>query len=129
MSAKKTKDTPVVPSAEEARDVELELEEMLEGMPELRSPDRLRIRQKNALKAIGLRHASDIEKLQAVREKDAPIDEELALALMDLAAEMDEFAESIAFDKDAYEEWSIKNADNIPVFVALLNKYMTSLGE
>ncbi|MBU3995001.1 MAG: hypothetical protein KKF42_04380, partial [Actinobacteria bacterium] len=84
---------------------------------------------KNALKEIGLRHADDLDELRKLQESDRPVTQELTLALMDMAAEMEEFCESIAFDKDAYEEWAIKNSDNISVFVALLNKYVGALGE
>ncbi len=117
------------PTAEEVREAELEIADLLAGMPALRPPTALRMRHKNALKAIGLRHAGDMEALREVRENGREIDPELTISLMDMAAEMDEFAESIAFDKKAYEDWSIANSENIAVFVTLLNQYTDSLGE
>ena len=114
---------------EEVRDHELEQEDLLAGMPELRAPGRLRIRHKNRLKAIGIRHGKHLQALSAAQENDTDIPEEAAIGLLDLAAEVEEFGESIAIDPAAYEEWAIKHADDVAVFVALLNRYMGAVGE
>lgn len=131
MATKKTTEKAEVaqPTAEELHDDQLELEELLADLPAMRAPERLRIRHKNSLKAIGLRHADNLEALSVARENDTDVPMEVKLGLLELTADMDDFAESIAIDKTAYEEWSIANSDNVPVFVALLNKYMGALGE
>lgn len=131
MATKKTteKAEAVQPTAEELHDDQLELEELLADLPPMREPERLRIRHKNSLKAIGLRHADNLDALAAAREDDADVPLDVKLGLLELVADMDDFAESIAVDKEAYEAWAIANSDNVPVFVALLNKYMGALGE
>jgi len=131
MATKKTEEEvePVELSAEEVREAEIEEEDLLADLPPMRKPERLRIRQKNALKTIGIRHSKHLQALRDAIENDTDIPEEAAIGLLDLAADVDEFGESIALDKAAYERWSEKNADNIDVFVALLNRYMSAVGE
>jgi hypothetical protein len=47
--------------------------------------------------------------------------------LLDVLADIDEFAESIAADKDAYVEWSL--GKGYDVFSALLSRYSSAVGE
>lgn len=47
--------------------------------------------------------------------------------MLDVLADVDEFAESIAVDKEAYVEWSL--GKGYEVFSALLSRYASAVGE
>lgn len=110
---------------EESRDIELSEAELLEDMPELREPTQLRIRHKNRLAAI----AYKLDAAGIAGKKIRKSDTTMMIALMEVIGEIDEFAESIAYDKVAYEEWAIANSDNQEVFLALFHRYMSAVGE
>lgn len=122
--AEKEEESPVELTAEEIREQELADAELLADLPELRPPHALRVRHKNRLMAVALRLQ---EKGVKYGTKNRSVESQIAM--LDAIADIDEFAESIAYDKEAYEEWAIKNAENIAAFFAILSRYTATLGE
>lgn len=118
-----------ITDAEAEREEQLEMEDLLADMPELLSTHRFRLRHKNRLKEIAFRYQDDIAKARALSAKDEKLTPELGLSLEAMAGEVDFFAQSIAKDADAYEDWAVEKSDDVTVFVALLNKLMGALGE
>lgn len=116
---------PIEPSAEEAHERELAEEDLLADMPALREPHRLRVRHRNRILRVAL-HASGLD-IEAATSEDA--DPEAQIALLELLADVDEFAESIAVDKEAYAAWSESKSDKYDVFMAILNRYAVISGE
>jgi hypothetical protein len=124
--AKKPQDRK--PTAAAQLEATLSDDELLADLPELKSPGRLRLRQRNVIMAIALR-------LNAFVGDDDDSDEGLSLdendprlpQLLDILAEIDEFAESIAVNREAYVEWAEgKDYDH---FTALLQRYASAVGE
>ena len=122
--AEAIEDATTEPSAEELREREQALDEVLADMPELHPPHALRIRERNKIMEIfnNFRKSGLMDKL----EKPG-ID--AAVEVGALLADVDDFALSIAFDKNAYLVWSRKNANNYDAFMALLMRYTESVGE
>lgn len=113
------------PTAEEAHEANLEVDELLADMPELIAPERLRLRHRNRLMGIFLRADADGTLMGGGEVRDPKKLE----SMLNMLGEVDEFAESIALDKEAYAEWSIANGDNYNVFSALLQRYASAVGE
>lgn len=107
-------------TALELLDDKLRNDELLADMPELKDPIKLRIRERNALLELVIR----AEKITKDENAD---DVDVKMAAMNLMAGIDEFAESIAVDKNAYVEWSVEQ--EYESFMALLSRYSASLGK
>ncbi|UOR02060.1 hypothetical protein MUN77_01630 [Leucobacter allii] len=121
---------PVESTAAAELEAELNDEELLADMPELRSPARLRMRHKNRLLALATRmHKRLGAKGVKVKDGRAKLTMDDMLGMLDICAEIDEFAESIAIDRDAYEEWAEANSDNHAAFIAILMRYQEAMGE
>lgn len=140
MTAKKTTaDKAEVKAAKDAEgtaaeelETKLNVDELLEDMPELRAPHRLRLRHKNALKTLAARVGARAASLPETIKKSAggfDLKTEEMLLFLDLAAEIDEWAESIAVDKEAYELWAEARQDDPAPFLAIMNRYMDAVGE
>lgn len=107
-------------SALEVLDEKLRDDEILADLPELKDPIKLRIRERNVLLELVMRADA--------MSKDENADEVAAkMAALDLMAGIDEFAETIATDKNAYVEWA--EAQSYDAFLALLNRYSAALGK
>lgn len=124
-----------------SKDVERlrELDELLADMPELCPPHKLRYRdrarvQEIAAEAVGrgvivLKDDDEGDGENEGIEFDVRREEDRARlrALHDVVAMIDEFAESIALDPEAYTEWSLsKNEEH---FFAILTRYDEAVGE
>lgn len=117
-------------AASDAIEIKRQRDEMLADMPELRPSHELRFRERARVsqimaEAVG-RGVIDDEgsvEFDVMREEDRRrLD-----ALLDVAGMIDEFAESIAIDRDAYVEWSREaKADH---FFAILSRYYEAVGE
>ena len=107
-------------SALEVLDEKLRDEEILADLPELKEPIKLRIRERNVLLELVMR-ADQMSKAEDADEVATK------MASLDLMAGIDEFAETIAVDKNAYIEWSEKQGYD--AFLALLNRYSAALGK
>lgn len=119
----------IMTDAELEREEELAREDLLEDMPELLDTRRFRLRHKNQLKEIYFRYKTDLDKARDVSGSDKEMPPELGLRLEAMAGEIDMFAQTIAFDAEAYEDWAVENSSDVAVFVALLTKLMGALGE
>lgn len=119
----------LITDAEAQREEQLEMEDLLADMPEILSTTRFRLRHKNQLKEIANRYQADIVKARKLSADDKPMTPEIGLRLEAMAGEVDMFAQTIAVDAEAYENWAIAKSDDVSVFVALLSKLMGALGE
>lgn len=144
MATKKSTTTKSIVESESAQERETTMEQAdlladVKGI--LPKPERLRIRHQNALMKLQLELMPVFEELyerdedgEIVRNEDgdALIAEgadrvSASVALADMAAQVDEWAETVALDKDAYQEWAGgKGADT---FLALLSYYRGKSGE
>lgn len=107
-------------TAIESLDEKLRDDEILADLPELKDPIKLRIRERNTLLELVMR--------ADVMTKDENADEvDAKMAALELMAGIDEFAESIAVDKNAYVEWA--EVQGYDAFLALLNRYSAALGK
>jgi hypothetical protein len=104
----------------EVLDEKLRDDEVLADLPELKEPIKLRIRERNILLELVMR-ADQMSKAEDADEVSTK------MASLDLMAGIDEFAETIAVDKNAYIEWSEKQSYD--AFLALLNRYSAALGK
>ena len=104
----------------EVLDEKLRDDEVLADLPELKDPIKLRIRERNILLELVMR-ADQMSKAEDADEVSTK------MASLDLMAGIDEFAETIAVDKNAYIEWSEKQSYD--AFLALLNRYSAALGK
>lgn len=118
-------------TAADEREAALDKEEMLADMPALRAPVRLRLRHKNGLTRIGLLYRNKLAELGVEADKDgnATVTTDQAMLMLDVAAEIDEWAEGIAEDPKAYELWAEANKDNPEKFLAIMDRYMSAVGE
>ncbi|MCI2958253.1 hypothetical protein MN032_11140 [Agromyces atrinae] len=170
--------TETTTKAEDDLERKIADDELLEDLPELRAPHKLRVKHRNAVWAIlldsGLMEQSDEASAKSVKKyvDGYKLDELRTLAtergieasgskseiagrlvdndeetgtldlsfdfrdseelkrlkdLMGVAAAVDEFAESIALDKEAYIEWA--EGKDMDVFFAILNRYSSAVGE
>lgn len=118
MSTKKTvKPESAVKSAAEEREQKINEQELLEGLPELLAPGKLRQRTVMELQAI-------IIDYQDTLKSENSADTDIVKAGMEATALIDEWAERIAVDKGAYEEWAMSQAGNFDVWFALANRYL-----
>ncbi len=112
-------------AADQLEDI-LSEDELLADLPELKAPGKLRVRQRNVIMAIAL-------KLRAFTGDDEDgsidLDEDDARLplLLDVLAQIDEFAESIAVHPDEYAAWA--EGKDYEVFTALLSRYSSAVGE
>ncbi|KJL39907.1 hypothetical protein [Microbacterium trichothecenolyticum] len=129
-------ETPPTPS--EAADMVIEREELrralLAELPELRPAHRFRLGHRNAFHNLSLEAmksgAFDRETLDYDLTK--PEDIEDFQKLQKFVESIDDWAESIAVDVDAYVEWSerVGNGDSAEeTFMALFSTYQADLGE
>lgn len=142
-----TKKTNAVESVEESksaqeRSAEAEREDMIaEVIGILPAPEKLRLRQQNSLMKLQLELMPVFEKMydrdengDIIRDENGDAQyspdanrAESAMALADMAAEVDAWAESIATNQDAYVSWAEgKSAD---YFLAILTYYRQTSGE
>lgn len=111
-------------SEAERHEAALRDDELLEGMPELIPPHRLRIRQRNRVMRLLLDSGfvTDGEVNIAPDEGLERLDDVLGLA-----EAVDDFAESIAVDPEAYAQWSA--GKDFDTFFAILARYSSAVGE
>jgi hypothetical protein len=123
--AKKPQDKKPSKAALEREQI-VEEDRALKDMPPLIPPHELRIRERNKVMtaAIRLENLADEDgKLEIDTSKDSPELREL----MDLMADADDFAESIAVDRDEYIAWARKAS--YQQFAAILTRYGRAVGE
>lgn len=101
-------------------------DELLATLPELASPLKLRLRQRNRLMKLALSLRSLVPEGAEEIDTDNLADEDL-VRLLDVLADVDEFAESIAVDKEAYVAWA--QAASYEHFTAILGRYSSAVGE
>jgi hypothetical protein len=109
-----------VPASLEAHESGLSEDELLADLPKLVEPTRLRIRQRNDLLTLvmGAEEFSQDSSLDDTASK---------VAILNMMADIDDWAESIAFDKEAYALWS--EGQGYESFLALMNRYSVALGK
>lgn len=112
---------------EVARDAEAEENELLADMPALTAPEKLRIRHKNRLKRISIAAAPTLDRVREARERGEEPGTELVEMVLVITEEIDDFAESIADDPEAYAEWS--GGKDTEHMMALFSRYMRASGE
>lgn len=125
--------------AEKERNKQIDADAVLADLPELVPAHALRMRDKARFRAIlldvdksGLFDRSDDEddeddEIELDRGSLDPADIEKIKAYDDLAASIDEWAESIAKNPVAYATWAGGKGYN--EFFAILNRYQDALGE
>ncbi len=126
-------DTAVALSPAEAEEARLEAAELraelLADMPPLRPAHRFRLRHRNDFQNVSLEAmksgAFDREDMSFDLSK--PADIEAFQKLQEFVVTIDEWAESIAEDADAYAEWS--EGKDEETFMALYVEYRNALGE
>ncbi len=125
--AKKPQDRK--PTAAAQLEATLSDDELLADLPELKAPGRLRLRQRNVIMAIALRLNEFVGDEEDSDGEGFSIDEDdpRLPQLLDILADIDEFAESIAVDPKAYAEWA--EGKDYDVFTALLQRYASAVGE
>lgn len=111
-------------------------DELLADMPELLPPTKLRPRQRNVIMklAIGMREVvkkskggADVDDTEEVSiDMESLSADELAM-MLDVFADIDEFAELIATDPKKYVEWS--QQASYEQLSALLSRYSSAVGE
>lgn len=113
------------PSAAQQLEDSLSDDELLADLPELKAPGKLRLRQRNQVMKIALKLRSFTGDAEGEFELDE--DDPRLPALLDILAEVDEFAESIAASRDDYSAWA--EGKDYEVFTALLSRYASAVGE
>jgi hypothetical protein len=110
-------------------------DEVLADMPTLVPPTKLRVRQRNKVMklAIGLRsfvpekpEGADGDEVEGELDLDSLSDDQLE-KFLDVLADIDDFAESIAVDKEAYVAWS--EGQDYDAFTAILGRYSSAVGK
>lgn len=123
-----TEQTPSQAVEERLDQAELRAE-LLDGMPSLRPAYRFRIRHRNDFNNVTLEAvksgAFDRDSLEF--DLAIPADVEDFQKLQEFVATIDEWAESIADDPEAYAAWS--EGKNEETFMALYVEYRNALGE
>ncbi|WP_243063185.1 hypothetical protein [Humibacter sp. RRB41] len=112
--------------AELQREQLLDEDRALADMPELYAPTELRIRERNKVMSILMR-LKELEGEDGQVDIDTSKDSPEVRALMDLIADADDFAESIAHDRVEYIEWSRKA--EYAQFTAIITRYGRAVGE
>jgi len=99
-------------------------DELLATLPQLTPPHKLRLRQRNKIMAMAAR-------LNGLTDDDGGIEVEPGdpafVELLDVLADVDDFAETIATDSAAYIDWS--HTASYEQFGALLTRYASAVGE
>jgi hypothetical protein len=99
-------------------------EEILAELPELLPVSKLRIRQRNMVIVMTTR-------LVPLTDDDGKLDMSMDSPefpiLLDIIADIDDFAEKIAIDVSAYIEWSEKAS--FAQFIAILMRYKSAVGD
>lgn len=113
------------PKALQERDNAIELSELLSDMPELRAPEKLRVRHRNQLARLAMKLAS--ANIHEAVEKNKDLTDEQVDIMLDVMADIDDFAESIAYDADAYADWSA--GKELKHFMAIFDRYASAVGE
>ena len=128
MTARTTKPKDIPSTApEEVIDVEarheaeLNEEELLKDLPELRTPMQLRQRHRSRLTRIFLSMSDDNGDIDT-----GHLTEEEMLGLLD---QLDDFFESIAKDSAEYDKWASGPLGSEDKLLALMSRYMRALGE
>lgn len=101
-------------------------DELLEGLPPLTPPNRLRLRSRNRIMRLAIRLRGILPEGAEEFDTDALSEEQFG-TLLDVLAEVDEFAEAIAVDSAAYVAWA-EGADYAQ-FTAILSRYSSAVGE
>ncbi|MBQ9917354.1 MAG: hypothetical protein IJO71_09160 [Microbacterium sp.] len=122
-------------TAAQARDTQQLEEELLADLPELKPALKLRIGERNRLSEIlldayasGLFGGSDDERSEGFDlDLDNPEDLAKYKQLNRLCEQIDEWAESIAVDREAYAEWA--GGKQHDTYFAILNRYQEAQGE
>jgi hypothetical protein len=113
-------DIPEPTEAEVAHEATLNADELLADLPKLKEPTKLRLRERNRLLTLMFNS-------QALAE-DGKIDgRDEQLAILDLMAGIDEFAESIAVNQEEYVVWA--EGRTYEAFIAILDRYAVALGK
>ncbi|MDQ1113931.1 hypothetical protein QE418_003379 [Microbacterium testaceum] len=121
------------PSESESIDARLEAEELraelLADMPALRPAHKFRIRHRNAFQNVSLEaiKSGAFDRDNLSYDLNDPKDIEAFQALQEFIATIDEWAESIAEDPDAYAAWS--EGKDEETFMAIYVEYRRALGE
>lgn len=113
-------------------------DELLADLPELVPPTKLRPRQRNVIMKLALGMRELVKRVKGITSDDLDDAEDVSIdmeslgdedlgAVLDVFADIDEFAESIATDPKKYIEWSQKSSyDQLS---ALLSRYSSAVGE
>jgi len=113
-------------------------DELLADLPELVPPTKLRPRQRNVIMKLALGMRELVKRVKGITGDDLDDAEDVSIdmanlgdedlgAVLDVFADIDEFAESIATDPKKYIEWSQKSSyDQLS---ALLSRYSSAVGE
>lgn len=119
-------------SNKDAHEARLERDEFLADLPALVPPHRLRFRDRARIRSIML-DAVASGAFDGLSDKDedsdefTPEDAETVKKMDDICIQIDDFAQSIAEDEAAYDEWSRGKGYN--EFFAILSMYDQALGE
>jgi len=99
-------------------------DELLVELPELTAPTKLRLRQRNKIMAMAGRLSSLTDDAGQI---SLEVGDPSFVKLLDVLADVDDFAESIAVDAQAYVDWS--HTASYEQFGALLTRYASAVGE
>lgn len=118
-------------TAAEELEARAEREALLEGLPALTPPNELRFRQRARIKEI----VAEAVGRDVLREGDDGIEFDITSdadrarlsALYDIVDMIDQFAQSIALDPDAYVGWAKDKEESH--FFAILTQYNEAVGE
>jgi hypothetical protein len=113
------------PTAAEQRDIDAEQDELLADMPALRPPHRLRARQRSRVLRIALKFMPFMPEDGGAFDLDVK-DPRMA-DLLDIFSDVDDFAESIAEDPEAYVRWA--ESASYDQLSAILSRYSSAVGE
>jgi hypothetical protein len=108
-----------------AEEPEVEDDALLADMPELIPPTKLRPRKRNGIFKLALKLRDQIG--DATDLDFNSLDGATLGAVLDVFAEVDEFAETIAVDPAAYVEWA--GSASYDQFAAILGRYASAVGE
>ena len=112
------------PTAAEEREAAASDDELLADMPALRPAHQLRVRHRNRILRIALKF---MPFMPEGGEFEIDIKNPKTADLLDIFGEVDDFAESIAEDPDAYATWA--QGASYEQFSAILSRYSRAVGE
>lgn len=102
---------------------------VLKGMPKLLPPTELRLRQRNEVTLLLARLSQLADEDGTINIDTADMASPRVKALLDLLAEADEFAESIAEDPEAYRKWAVAKSTSYQQFATIITRYGRAVGE